>query len=337
MPTKPILIDALRINVGGGLMLLNYLVSSLLVKGVDFMLLKDFRCPELEKEKQIRNILVMKPDKKARKDFYQNHGEDYHSVFCFGNVPPPVRLRTKVYTYFHNVSFLKVPKDYSLKWRILSHLKRIYLKRYVSYSDIWIAQTSYTASLLKNRLIKGRRPVKIIPFYKIPHKLKTPGVSPRTDYVYIGEYTNAKGQQYLLEAWKMLVSEGFRTTLHLTVTDPDFCHVIESAASAGVPVVNHGHVDFDSVIALYHKSKATVYPSLNESLGLGIVEACEAGCDVIGVDLPYMHSVCNPSVTFQSCNSRSIADAVKAYEKERKSTSIKINDMIDDLINLLVS
>lgn len=334
---KPILIDALRINVGGGLMLLNYLVASLLRRGTDFVLLKDHRCPGLENEDRIGCIHVMAPGNKSRKKFYLEQGNDFRSVFCFGNVPPPVRLNTRVYTYYHNVSFLQVPKDYSLKWRLLSHLKRLYLKRFASYSDVWIAQTSHTASLLDQRLVRGKRPVRILPFYKIPEKLKAPVDTPRTDYVYIGEYTNAKGQQYLLEAWEMLAAEGFRKTLHFTVTDPEFSRIIEEAARRGVPVVNHGHVDFDSVINLYKRSKATVYPSLNESLGLGIVEACEAGCDVIGVDLPYMHSVCSPSVTFKSCDTRSIADAVKSYESDPKNTHIKIHDMIDNLIDLLES
>ncbi len=79
-----------------------------------------------------------------------------------------------------------------------------------------------------------------------------------------------------------------------------------------------------------------MYPSINESLGLGIVEAITAGCDVIGADLPYMHAVCRPSAVFDPSSPESIADAVERYEKGGMPRSeLLVRDQIDTLIDVL--
>ena len=88
-------------------------------------------------------------------------------------------------------------------------------------------------------------------------------------------------------------------------------------------------------MGLYRKSVATIYPSHNESLGLGIVEALTAGCDVIGADLPYIYSICKPSETFDPYNPESIADAVVAYERNRNKSILIARNKIDGFINLL--
>ncbi len=104
----------------------------------------------------------------------------------------------------------------------------------------------------------------------------------------------------------------------------------------GVKVVNHGVIPFKDVFDLYKQSKAIIYPSHNESLGLGIVEALTAGCDVIGSDLPFLHSICNPSGVFNPYSAESIADAVMKYEiGEARKSELLIRNQINELIELI--
>ena len=44
----------------------------------------------------------------------------------------------------------------------------------------------------------------------------------------------------------------------------------------------------------YLSSEFLMFPSLTESFGLGLIEAIECGCKVIGADLPYTYEVCEP-------------------------------------------
>lgn len=333
---KPLLIDALHICMGGGLMILNHLVNNLVETDIDFVFLKDERCPKLESEDRIKNLLVLSSSHKTRKKFYKEHKNDYSKVLCFGNIPPTIKLTVPVYTYFHNVSLLKTPHDYPLKVKLLLRIKKTYLRRYVGNTDAWIVQTSYTADLVQRQLAQPSQLIYEYPFYQIPDGMNCEPKENRDDYVFIGEYTGAKGHEYLVEAWIKLSKCGFDKTLHLTVTDSAFCETIEKAKAVRANIVNHGHIGFDEVINLYNKSKATVYPSLNESLGLGIVEAVEAGCDVIGCNLPYIRSICTPSKIFIPRNADSIMAAILEYERYGgRTTRLKINDTISEFIEIL--
>ena len=79
-----------------------------------------------------------------------------------------------------------------------------------------------------------------------------------------------------------------------------------------------------------------IYPSLAESFGLGIVEAIDNGCNVIGADLPYLYEVCNPSIVFKPADIKSIYNSLcTSLNDEYPKTTKKITNEIITLIKLL--
>lgn len=336
---KPILIDALHINMGGALMILNHLMDRLTSRNVNFVLLKDERCPKLRSENLIHKIHIMTCGESERKRFYKSCRSDFSGVLCLGNIPPPIRLETFVATYIHNVSLFQVPQDYTISWKIKSILKRWYIHYKSSNTDSWIVQTENTQNIIRKHFKYTHKPVLIYPFYYIPASIKSHHSDIRKDYIFVGEHTYAKGHEYLIEAWIKLSQLQFNYTpkLHLTVASHNLVPLIEDAVAKGANIENHGRIPFEDVVNLYKISKATIYPSLNESLGLGIIEAAEAGCDVIGCDLPYLHSVCEPSEIFKPSDSDSILAAVLKYELKKSSkTKLKIKDEADSLIDYML-
>ena len=112
---------------------------------------------------------------------------------------------------------------------------------------------------------------------------------------------------------------------------------IKEAIDNGVQIINHGYIPFGQLAQLYIQSKATIYPSYNESFGLGLVEAMEAGCDVIAADRPFVHSICRPSEVFDPSSPQSIADAVLRYEDNRSPKTEKtVENRIDEMIMKLL-
>lgn len=334
---KPILVDALHINTGGALMILNHFVDRLVARNVPFVLLKDVRCPQLRSEAQVGAMEVLPCRESIRRRYYNTHTNEFSRVLCLGNVPPPVRPAVRTYTYIHNVSLLQIPKDYSCRWKTAAFLKKIYIRHLSRNTDYWVVQTSYTASLVRKNLPCKGKEILCYPFYFMPRNVEQTPTARREDYIFVGEHTNAKGHQYLVDAWVKLSDLGVHKTLHMTVHSPYFRGYIEQAQAKGASIVNHGRIDFAEVVRLYNQSKATVYPSLNESLGLGIIEALEAGCDVIGSDLPYLHSVCEPSEVFLPADPDAIVDAVLRYEQGISTKSrLRIHDMADEFIEKLL-
>jgi glycosyltransferase involved in cell wall biosynthesis len=331
-----ILIDSLYINNSGGLRLLEYLISELQQSDAKYYLLADSRCRG--KFDDCQHVEYMDASMGKRLRFYFRHQNDFTFVLCFGNLPAPMKMNVPVYTYFHNINLLTLAETHNTITRVKSWLKREVFRHYKKNTDYWLVQTSNTANELIKHLNEKPERVKLMPFYELSDDLlEMKNVKHGDDYVYISNYTGAKGHEELLEAWRILHKRGIDKTLHLTV--PNYYPIVEEIARTqqqGVKVVNHGFIPFNKVVELYRKSKAIVYPSHNESLGLGIIEAISSGCDIIGSDLPFIHTVCKPSLTFNPYSSESIADAITRYEQETvPKSSLLINNRIDDLIDLL--
>lgn len=333
-----LLIDSLYINNSGGLRLLEYLVTTLQERGADFFLLADSRCAgKFDKCKYVR---YMRASLWSRKKFYEVEKARFSSVLCFGNIPAPLKLNVPVYTYFHNIHLLTLDEAHSLPVKIKSWLKREVFRYYKKNTDCWLVQTSNTACMLIKNLEENARRVQLMPFFELPEGVSDIAKQPHgEDYVFVAVCAPGKGHNVLLSAWNLLHKKGLDRVLHLTVqNDSPFIERIKDAQHEGVRVVNHGVIPFKEVFELYKSSKAIIYPSHNESLGLGIVEAITAGCDVIGSDLPFLYSVCKPSVVFDPYDAESIAAAVIEYENGKSERSeLTISDHIDELINLLTN
>lgn len=335
--SRILLIDALYINNSGGLRLLEYLVRYLNSRHIDFLLLADSRC--LRKFDYCKRVMYMEASLLKRKNFYEIHKTSFSAVLCFGNIPAPIRLNAPVYTYFHNINLLTLSEAQSSYVKAKSWIKREVFKHYKENTDFWVVQTSNTANELIEHLEETSDRVKLIPFFELPSELLALyNISHGIDYVYISTYAPGKGHDELINSWRLLCQRGIDRKLHLTVPfDCPLMKRIEEAQSLGVNIVNHGTVPFGFIVDLYKQSKAIVYPSHNESLGLGLVEAIEAGCDVVASNLPFTHSICKPSMTFNPYSPESIADAVMRYEQSNcPKSELLIRNQIDELIQLLI-
>lgn len=335
-----LLIDALYINSGGGLAILNRLVDSLKVAKIDYVLIRDRRCPVLASEDSAREVVVMNPSIKERHIYYKKHKKDFQSILCFGNIPPTIKMQSKVHTYFHNLSVLKTPDTYSKKRKALFTLKRILITLLSKNTDTWVVQTTNTEKMVKQYIGNKNKPFYIYPIYTLPNLNIPLSDNDRKQYLFVGDYTFSKGHDILLKAWEKLHLMGKAPILNLTVNrrpaTEAFCRKLDVAISNGVPIQNHGIVPFDKVSDLYAMSKVVVYPSQLESLGLGIVEGISAGCDVITSNLPYAHAICKPSETFDPIDADSIVEAILRYEEGNSPKSIlTIHDCVNELIDLL--
>lgn len=334
--TKRVLIDSLYINESGGLRLLEYLVKELLSHDVNFHLLADIRCQG--KFDHLPSVEYLKASMIIRNRWYSNNAASFQCILCFGNIPAPVELDIPVYTYFHNINLLTLAEARSLPVKIKSWMKREVFRYYKNYTDKWLVQTSNTAGELVNHLNEKTEKVILMPFYELPEVVEQIATQPHgDDYVFVALHVPGKSHEELLEAWQLLHTKGIDRILHLTVQrESPFCEKIKEAQKEGVKVVNHGVIPFEEVFDLYKQSKAIIYPSHNESLGLGIVEALKAGCDVLGSDLPFLHSICNPSGVFNPYSAESIADAVMKYEIGRaRKSELLIRNQINELIELI--
>ena len=323
--------------------LLRYLVEELQKAKCDFFLLVDARCGD--EFKSLPKVEYRVASLGSRKAFYKDHVGMFSSVLCFGNIPPPIHLNARVYTYLHNINLLKIPKMYPWKRRLKDFMKQRVIDYYGKNTDSWIVQTENTKDEIKKHLLSGRKHVMVLPFYRLNEELIEAKyiIEGRTDYAFIGDLSYPRGHGIILEVWKELHKRGIDKTLHITVSNDNerrraYCHQVKLLQEKGVRIVNHGSIPFSEVISIYKKTKAIVYPSLNESLGLSIIEAIESGCAVLASDLPYVYCICQPTAVFNYNSVNSICDAIIQFDSSGgKKSVLLIQDMIGEIIRIIKS
>ena len=161
----------------------------------------------------------------------------------------------------------------------------------------------------------------------------------KNTYLYVSNATPHKNHQRLIDVFCQFYNKYQFGKLILTVNKdyPEVLELIESKIKKGYPIENIGFVDRLTLQKKYLSSEFLIFPSLTESFGLGLIEAIECGCKVIGADLPYTYEVCEPSFVFNPYDENSI---FHAFEKTLSSQTIKpslprIENNINQIISLL--
>ena len=101
----------------------------------------------------------------------------------------------------------------------------------------------------------------------------------------------------------------------------------------------HGTLSEEGVNVIYNLNKFAIYPSLVESFGLPLIESVNHGCKVIASDLPYVHEIIKPSLTFDPYSIESISNAIlKAIEKDNlPETKVLVENKLDNFVDFIIS
>ena len=98
--------------------------------------------------------------------FYKKNATSLKSILCFANVPPPLKIKSKTFIYFHNEILLDSKNlDFSEIKQLFFKLKWEYIKsRNSSYT--WFVQTQHMKELLLRKLNKTENDVEVNPIFQ---------------------------------------------------------------------------------------------------------------------------------------------------------------------------
>jgi glycosyltransferase involved in cell wall biosynthesis len=317
-----ILVDAIYINQGGGKALLDcfldYIIKIDNSNNFYFLLDSRYKFDEGQKVKSL-NYEFLKSSSLVRLKFYLLNHKRFSSIFCFGNVPPPIFINSKkVGIYFQNALLLDSRiSDFKFIDRFYFTLKKNYIKILNSKKYYWFVQSSNIASMLNLRLNVKENRILIHPFYCVSFFRRSikKVVSNYYTFVYVADSSPHKNHVRLLKAWLKFyrVYSDIRPVLHLTIEENSnsvLITYINRLQKLGVTIVNHGQCNKKEIANLYYNSTFLVYPSLVESFGIPLLEASSAGCKVIASDLPYVNKILKPSLVFNPFDEESIFNAL---------------------------
>ncbi len=246
------------------------------------------------------------------------------TVLCFGNLPPLFPNCARVVVFVQNRYLVDNAglTGFSLQTRVRIWVERFWLFGRASAVQEFVVQTPSMKGLLEKR-IKGRVPVRVLPFVADPHgydrKLRCdkPAKIGQLDFLYVASGEPHKNHLRLISAWCLLAEEGLFPSLGVTIDRknfPDLCLWLDSRIEqSGLRVTNMGSIPQEDIAGCYAAAGAFIYPSVFESFGLPLVEARQAGLPVIASELDYVRDVIDPEQTFDPTSEVSISRAVKRH------------------------
>lgn len=334
-----ILIDALYINNSGGKVLLDYLIEELEKTSKEIFYLLDERIQNENHSLKLKNkVTYLQASLFKRRKFYRENKNKFSAILCFGNLPPNIRTSAKVYTYFHQLLFLELPKEIPFISKKIYYIKTRVLNAFRKNTDYWIVQTDLVKEKLSKKYDIRENNILVMPFYPPFGMQINQNIRKEHQYIYVSNVTRHKNHLRLMDAFTKFYDQHKKGKLILTIPDhaADILDLINIKKDKGYPIENIGFIDRNALRKLYTESEYHIYPSLTESFGLGLVEAIENGCKVIGADLPYTYAVCKPSFVFNPLEVDSITEALSlSLQKNTINSESKVTNKIDTLISLL--
>lgn len=334
-----LLVDSVFINNGGGLVLLRHLVNYLESQFQDIFYLFDrrtevyFKHIPVSRKEYISNSLI------ERHFFYKVNKIKFDQVLCFGNLPPTIRLKSKVFVYFHQLLFLKIPKEFSFKNKFIYTVKQNILNLAKYNTDYWLVQSEFVKAELSRKYLDGKTEKIIkLPFY--PKLDFSSCLINRIKYsfLYVSNSSSHKNHYKLIQAFCLAYDKIHEGKLTVTVPDTDInlYEYIQQKIDLGYPIKNVGFIDREKLTELYLSHEYFIFPSLAESFGLGLAEAIDGGCKIIASDLNYTYEVCEPSLVFNPISVESMQSAIiAAMQNELPYAKKLIENDLSKLMQLL--
>jgi len=332
-----LLIDSLYINNSGGKVLLDYLVYELEKRNINPYYLFDMRCYGDFLEIPAERKAFLEASLLERHKFYKQNKNKFSSVFCFGNIPPTIRLKVPIYTYFHNVLRIKPYKYKNLFKRLIVNTKKQFIKYLSSNTTFFIVQTEYLKEILCKEFNFNNEKCLVYPFFKFEKSNMSLFCynNKKEGFVYISNGYPHKNHSRLFSAWEVLACKNIYPELHVTITD-DYTKLTERIRhlkKKGIKIFNYG---FINPLTLYSSYKYVIYPSLNESFGLGLIEGAMYNCNIIASDKSFVYNVVKPSLVFDPTNHEEIANSVLfVLNNEINKTELVVKNRIDEMVALI--
>lgn len=302
----PKIINCLNIRSGGGLILLDLFLKQL--NNVDIIYVdpigKNFKSIFksyflYKKSNFINNFLT----------YFKIRDDKKYEIFFYNGLAPIYKSRYKSYLVFHNANIFN--SNNSLDWFFSKDfLRHIYFKFFSKNVDTFIVFTNHAKKILINHSINKNK----ILFLDISKSIKINkmgNLKKNIDFIYPASELSHKNHVTLIKAWVELSKKNIRPSLQLTI--PNDCSLFKyiNKLKKKYNLKIHNKVfSYKDLNIKYNSSRALIYPSLNETLGIPLFEARS-------IDLPILCSKnliniidYNKVVYFDPLNYQSISNSI---------------------------
>jgi glycosyltransferase involved in cell wall biosynthesis len=322
-------IQADNVHNGGGGLLLSSLIQSKLASYAHLVL--DSRMP-LNAVSPNQCLKIVSPSIISRllvQFWLMIELKPVNTLLCFGNLPPLFKPKCKVVLFIQNRYLISdIPlNNFSLRVRFRIYVERLWFNIRCKAVDEFIVQTPSMKIALVERLSRlkldaaNKAVVRVLPFWwqqanSAAEFISSDMGSIKTlDFIYPASGEPHKNHRNLIEAFILLAKDGYYPSLVLTLDEVNYSRLLESIWLAkekyNLKISNVGFLPHRQMSDFYRKSRYLIYPSLQESFGIPLLEAKQFGLPIVAGELDYVRDSVDPFEVFDPNSPISIARAIK--------------------------
>lgn len=313
---KRLLLVAYNIHQGGGKVLLEGLVSKLIENSQLTILVDERNTSHFPDQCTIIRIKPRLTHRIKAELMIFRQQNSFDEALFFGNLPPLFDFKIPTRVYLQNKFLLKPPAFDFTKIAVRLALEEIWLKtRLKKHYTVEVQGKSMKNSFLEK--FPNHENI-LINFFHKKREVKNLPPENRSGFFYPADFSWHKNHKILLESWIILSQRGLYPELFLTISQNELKEKHPSLVNhlSNLKIFFIGNLNEEELINHYQKSKALIYPSLIESLGLPLIEAKDFDLEIICSDLDFVHDHIIPTATFDPLSPISIANAIEQYLKK---------------------
>ena len=330
-------IIAPNVRDGGGVGLLTYLLEYASDRS---MKIKEIHIDSSVKIEQHLSQKIVRHSNFLTKFFVYLIGK--RNSLYFGNLPPITPAKGSA-VYMHNPYIVMDWTElFSCSHKLIFKylLQKLYFKYFIRNVDLVICQTE-SMQLKLEKLISNKK-VLIIPFYDRKNKKYVKSKKSKFDLCYTSLCHAHKNHSNLFKAFKILSDKKIKINVALTIDQKGekFLPIIDEINNEGyVQIQNFGLIDKKSIDMVYNCSRALIFPSFQETLGLPLIEAADAKLYILASDLPYVYDIVEPTIVFDPESPEKIATSIQNFLCQKNGSKLSLpkqnlSNKVDDLLNL---
>ncbi len=315
-----LILSAYNVHSGGGLVLLIAFLDALRFQQSEIVLFLDKRLEKIIAEKNWKVFLIL-PTLQSRLGAehqifkLSNKAEQ---LFIFNGMPPLFRMKCRVFIYLQNTNHLiKRPLSRGFKQKIRIFLERFWLRSFHQDSYHYFVQTE-SMKRLAEMVLNTTKNIAVRAFHPNLSIVEQRERNTKShQFVYVASGNKHKNFEKLLDAWLILKGEKLSPTLSLIISpiiDLGLLKLLKKRVQQeGLEIEIITQITRQGLLETLSNAQCLIYPSLNESFGLPLVEAFYFKIDIIASERDYVRDVCIPVETFDPNSAVSIARAIKRY------------------------
>lgn len=333
---KNIILSAFNVHTGGGLVLLKGLLKTNLIK----IKLLDHRVKN--KISFSKNIIFVK--KKIIDRIYKFHLACYKSnqddtIICFNGLPPLFRVKAKVilfiqtFYFFANISNF----NFNLYTSLRINFEKVWLLIGLrNVNEIWVQTNTMKKRLLfflKKQNIKKNIIVKVMPLIDDEtQKIMGENIffsKTKDNQNYFFYPADGAGHKNHIRLIKAFLKLDEKYKLYLTLNSKDFLKISKKFSnlnSEKTNIINLGQLPRKKILDFYRRKIDTlIFPSLDESFGIPLIEACIYNKNIMASNSNYAKDILYNFEKFNPYSVNSISNTVRKFirTKNKKKTKLK--------------